>query len=181
MSEPASPTVDAAVCPPRTSGTYALLLRNPASRRLMVGRWRELEVRPGYYIYIGSAFGPGGLRARLNRHFRDNKAMHWHIDYLRSVTIPVGAWISYKPDRLEHSWAQRLESLEGLTKIPGFGCSDCNCSTHLFLSAGAPDRSLISKGLGGEDVEWITVALLDHHGRPDISEATAAAQGRAFF
>jgi len=43
-------------------GTYALILRSEKRSRIQAGRWREIDVEPGYYIYVGSAFGPGGTR-----------------------------------------------------------------------------------------------------------------------
>jgi len=120
-------------------GTYALILRNSSNASLPVGRWRKIGLEPGYYLYIGSAFGPGRVRARLSRHFRDTKVRHWHIDYLREYASPLGVWISYDPDRLEHHWAQSLYNQTELSAVKGFGCSDCDCYSHLFHSSIEPD------------------------------------------
>jgi Uri superfamily endonuclease len=87
-------------------GTYALILQSHTTARVQIGRWREIDVEPGYYIHIGSAFWPGGVRARISRHCRTDKPKHWHIDYLREFVIPIGVWVSYEPERLEHRWAQ---------------------------------------------------------------------------
>ncbi|NIP37734.1 MAG: GIY-YIG nuclease family protein, partial [Candidatus Dadabacteria bacterium] len=65
------------------SGTYTLIYRNRSKTRVQVGRLGKIYIQPGYYIYVGSAFGPGGVRARVSRHFRKTKRSHWHIDYLR--------------------------------------------------------------------------------------------------
>jgi Uri superfamily endonuclease len=65
------------------AGTYALILRSHSKATTQVGRWGRINLETGYYIYIGSAFGPGGVRARVSRHFRKEKRKHWHIDYLR--------------------------------------------------------------------------------------------------
>ena len=54
-------------------GTYALLLACHSAASLQVGRWGLLHTLPGNYIYVGSAFGPGGLESRLSRHFRSDK------------------------------------------------------------------------------------------------------------
>ncbi len=113
-------------------GTYALVLESQSWQQIQVGRWRALELRPGYYVYIGSAFGPGGLRARVARHFRQEKKLRWHIDYLRVHTTPLGVWLSNGPLRLEHIWATRLARSDGFTPLPGFGSSDCRCQSHLF-------------------------------------------------
>jgi Uri superfamily endonuclease len=106
---------------------------------VQIGRWREIDIQPGYYIYVGSAFGPGGVRARVSRHCRTDKPKHWHIDYLREFVILLGVWVSYEPERLEHQWAQALYGLEKMTPIQGFGCSDCRCYSHLFYTVAIPD------------------------------------------
>lgn len=118
------------------TGTYALVLENRIRQNVQIGRWREIAIEPGYYVYIGSAFGPGGVRARVTRHFRTDKKQHWHIDYLRARLTPLGAWVSHEPARLEHTWANALENLNEFRPVPGFGCSDCACNAHLFHTSG---------------------------------------------
>jgi Uri superfamily endonuclease len=135
-------------------GTYALILQNKENATIQVGRWREIECKCGFYIYVGSAFGTGGVRARLKRHCRLQKARHWHIDYLRECVTVLGAWISYEPCRLEHSWAQTIGSSNGITKIKGFGCTDCDCPTHLFFSPEKPSFSTYSGLMEGRMEEW---------------------------
>jgi Uri superfamily endonuclease len=114
------------------TGTYALILQSHALTTIQVGRWREMEIQPGYYIYVGSAFGPGGVRARLSRHLREDKPKRWHIDYLRASVTPLAAWVSYQQERLEHRWALAFYHMSEASAIQGFGCSDCNCYSHLF-------------------------------------------------
>lgn len=46
-------------------GTYALILRSDSAARVRIGHLGVLAATRGYYVYIGSAFGPGGLAARL--------------------------------------------------------------------------------------------------------------------
>jgi Uri superfamily endonuclease len=41
-------------------GTYILVLRSQIGARAKIGRLGYLAVEPGYYLYTGSAFGPGG-------------------------------------------------------------------------------------------------------------------------
>ncbi len=134
------------------SGTYTLLLRCLSRQRIQVGSRRSLQLEPGYYIYVGSAFGPGGVRARVLRHARSTTARHWHIDYLRDVARPVEAWSAYGERKLEHQWAQVLSGLPGMSPVPAFGCSDCDCKTHLFRSSRKPDHERFSEA-AGEDVE----------------------------
>ncbi len=46
---------------------------------------RGVELEPGVYAYVGSAFGPGGLAARLRRHLCGaRRRLWWHIDRLLS-------------------------------------------------------------------------------------------------
>jgi len=116
------------------SGTYALLLESCVNKRIQIGRWREIELQRGYYVYIGSAFGPGGVRARVLRHHGLQKKNHWHIDYLRQHCEVVGAWYTHHPERLEHEWAESLNQSDNFTALKGFGCSDCGCNSHLFYT-----------------------------------------------
>ena len=121
-------------------GTYLLLLHFIKPRHVTVGRLGRHRFAPGWYAYVGSAFGPGGLRARLGHHFRRSAAPRWHIDYLTRVISPAEAWVTVDPKRWEHPFAQRLHrSPESSTPVPGFGASDCRCRSHLFHFAGKPD------------------------------------------
>jgi Uri superfamily endonuclease len=61
-----------------------------------VGIMRCLEFAPGFYAYTGSAFGPGGLRARIGRHLSSTPVIHWHIDYLQQKTAVVEVWFTYE-------------------------------------------------------------------------------------
>ena len=123
----------------RAPGTYVLVLQAESSQRVRVGRWGMLDVQPGYYLYVGSAFGPGGVNARVSRHCRETQARHWHVDYLRDTTAPIEVWCGHGVRDLEHRWAEILGDMRGVSSVPGFGCSDCKCESHLFMSPGKPD------------------------------------------
>lgn len=129
-------------------GTYALILRSRRRTTLTIGRRGSLEIAPGYYVYVGSAFGPGGVAARVRRHFRRAKKKHWHIDYLREVLAPIVAWCSYDAERLEHRWAAVFQDLPGMTPVPGFGCTDCRCEAHLFHCRRMPDARAFGRRCG---------------------------------
>ena len=135
-------------------GTYALALFCSQNSLLKVGRRREMHVEAGFYVYIGSAFGSGGLSARLSRHFRHAKSKHWHIDYLREITTPLFAWVSYAPIRLEHRWAEQVSKQPAFTAIPRFGCSDCRCLSHLFFTASEANLFLLRRSLAGNVEKW---------------------------
>lgn len=137
-----------------TPGTYILLLQNPSFARAQIGRWRAVEFEAGYYLYVGSAFGPGGVRARVLRHFRTEKKKHWHVDYLRDFMQPYEAWYSFEPQPLEHQWAQSLQKMRGMQPVRGFGCSDCHCVSHLFRSSEAPNLALFQGVCGERVAKW---------------------------
>ncbi|HIG40053.1 MAG: GIY-YIG nuclease family protein, partial [bacterium] len=136
------------------SGTYVLILGCDRRKRVQVGRWDTVQLERGFYIYVGSAFGPGGVKARVSRHCRKNKKHHWHIDYIREFLLPLGAWYLHGSEYLEHSWADSLASLDGYCSIPGFGCSDCKCDSHLFHSINKPDVKEFSKAAGCSVEYW---------------------------
>ncbi len=123
-------------------GTYAVIYKCELNIDVQIGRWEKITVEPGYYVYVGSAFGPGGVKARVLRHCRYDKAVHWHIDYLRDTLIPMGAWYSHETDRLEHKWAKIFQDMKNMYAIRGFGCSDCKCYSHFFRTVTFPDFDL---------------------------------------
>src|SRR5208337_3227365 len=67
-------------------GTYALLLSTASDAEIRVGRLGDMRLQSGFYVYVGSALGPGGVRARVNHHMRASPRHHWHIDYVRPQT-----------------------------------------------------------------------------------------------
>ncbi|MHC4769190.1 MAG: GIY-YIG nuclease family protein [Planctomycetota bacterium] len=114
-------------------GTYALLLHCRRLARLRVGRLGVLRTLPGFYVYVGSALGPGGVGARVRRHERASARPHWHIDYLRLGADLVEVWYAHETRRREHQWASIVSALQGgSVPLPGFGASDCGCASHLF-------------------------------------------------
>ena len=101
---------------------------------------------PGIYLYIGSAFGSGGLRARIAHHRKIATRPHWHIDYLRPKTSLKSAWYSCDADKREHLWAEVAGEMDGATVLLGrFGARDCSCATHLFYFAKMFDEACFKK------------------------------------
>ncbi len=131
-------------------GTYAVVLRADAVQAISVGSLGEFRLNPGYFIYVGSAFGPGGVQARVNRHHRRRKRRHWHIDYLTEHLTAVGVWYTHDSHRREHAWAGVMTKIAIEPAIEGFGCSDCGCYTHLFYTASRPSLSSFRRAIARE-------------------------------
>ena len=133
-------------------GTYALLLSTASDAEIRVGRHGDMRLQSGLYIYVGSAFGPGGVRARVSHHLRDSPRPHWHIDYLRPHATIEEVWLCHGRKRREHSWARFLSSMPGVS-VPmlGFGSSDCGCGAHLFFFKSDATRDRILDALSAQE------------------------------
>ena len=112
-------------------GIYVLLIRVPEVQTITVGSLDTILFAPGDYAYVGSALN--GLKARLDRHLRREKKIHWHIDYLLQRAAVTGIIVWRTQDKIECLIAQALSGQ--FDAIPGFGSSDCRCSGHLFFAA----------------------------------------------
>ena len=116
---------------PAEPGAYALVIGTGRPVRLVV-KGREFRIGPGIHVYAGSARGPGGLRARIARHFRRDKAVRWHVDRLTGVAACVAAVAV--PGGRECAIAAALAAGGRFAfAAPGFGASDCRtCPGHLL-------------------------------------------------
>jgi Uri superfamily endonuclease len=173
-------------------GTYVLALWLGSPRQVTIGRLGEFEFPAGWYLYVGSALGSGGLPARVQRHWRhltSEKRAHWHIDYLREQAVWGGAWAcesgrSLPEQDLECRWAATLRSLPGSqVVVPGFGASDCRCATHLIHMPALPAEEWFRSTLGAErmpveeeQAEELLETLIS--GDEESREAAALALGR---
>jgi Uri superfamily endonuclease len=141
---------------PSTRGTYVLALHLPALETISVGSLGEIRFPAGWYLYVGSALGSGGLRARLARHrwrLAAGKRAHWHVDHLREHALWGGAWARASDERLECTWAAELRRLAGAEVVaPQFGASDCRCPAHLVRLPSLPDETWFARVLGAERV-----------------------------
>ena len=87
-------------------GTYCLVLNLQKSQEILVGKLGNFYFEKGYYVYVGSAFGPGGIKARVKRHLKRVKPFHWHIDYFRRKAKVESVMAKEGNIRLEHAWAK---------------------------------------------------------------------------
>ena len=127
-------------------GIYILFLENKVTCEIQVGKLGVYTLPEGYYAYVGTAYGSGGLAARLGRHARSTKKLRWHIDYIREAMRIETAWVSSSERIAEHYVATILAKQSGSeTPIKGFGASDCRCPAHLFLLSALPDMQKLNK------------------------------------
>ncbi len=142
-------------------GTYALVLSSRANGLVRVGRLGVLRLQSGFYVYVGSALGPGGVRGRLRHHFEPSIRPHWHIDYLRWHTSLEEVLYCYDRVPREHQWAQCLGTLPGVCiPLAGFGASDCRCQSHLYFFRSHPSSNAFVRSLRTSRQERPKVRLL---------------------
>ncbi len=115
-------------------GVYVMLIRLGCEKDIQVGKLGKLHFKKGFYAYIGSARGSGGFK-RVTRHFNVasgiNGTRKWHIDYFLPYSEIILAALSPTTENLECAISK---SFSGFSGIPGFGCSDCDCTSHLLYS-----------------------------------------------
>lgn len=106
-------------------GSYFLILKLREDRRI-----KNWNLRKGIYLYVGS--GMKEMESRVSRHLMKRKTKHWHIDYLTSDSYcePVLLLVKFEEKKMECKYARKFNDLS--KGIRGFGCSDCNCHSHLF-------------------------------------------------
>ncbi len=119
---------------PKCPGYYALLIKIQKKTIIDHPKFNKKTLDPGYYIYVGSARGPGGIAARIKRHVKKNKKKKWHIDYLTSKqdvkTILIGYKCTTKPEG-EEKMSHTLEKIAS-PALEKFGSTDKKDETHLY-------------------------------------------------
>ncbi|WP_457567999.1 GIY-YIG nuclease family protein [Desulfurobacterium sp.] len=116
---------------PDGGGSYILVFSMEESVDMKT-RGKSFFIPENVYAYVGSAFGAGGLNRRLLRHFKREKKRHWHLDYLSTSRffVPLAVYC-FIGKRIECKLAKRFA--DSFPFIKRFGCSDCSCSSHLFI------------------------------------------------
>jgi len=125
-------------------GTYTLLIERTAGDSVSVGALGEVEFPAGWYAYTGSALGPGGF-SRIDRHERvvagEHDARHWHVDYLLGDPDSGLDGVVRSPGADAECAVAR--AVDG-DAVPAFGCSDCDCDSHLAYRA---DRAALQESV----------------------------------
>ena len=145
-------------------GTYGLLFYRPGDGRIGVGKLGRFGFPAGFYLYVGSALGPGGLGGRLRRHLSEDKRTHWHVDYLSEQAEIVEIWTVTGEKRLEHLWAAAAGQMPGASMpVAGFGASDCRCPAHLYHFGERPEGMVFERLLQetGQRARPVRVMLID--------------------
>jgi Uri superfamily endonuclease len=115
----------------KVKGSYILLIELATKKDIFVGRLGNVSFPKATYAYVGSAMN--GLRARLARHLRREKKLHWHIDYLLKEAEVEEIILCQGDEKVECSLAQALSGK--FQAVPGFGSSDCKCRSHLYFAS----------------------------------------------
>ena len=127
-----------------------IVARLALDTRLEVGKLGTLDFKAGFYVYAGSARGPGGLAARIGHHLKKSRKPHWHMDYLGRHAEIVEAWFCLANQSCEHAFAEILgRSKARPSAVVGFGCSDCKCPAHLYRFDAMPDFDAFEKQWNG--------------------------------
>jgi len=144
------------------TGTYVLHVLLRSGQEVVVERRggkhgakrRTTYLLPsGNYLYVGSAFGPGGLASRIGRHLSSGaKVRHWDIDFLlaspaRACRVAAWALPSSHKDGAECRWAAAIFDAPGAKPVTGsfnggksergFGAGDCR--RRCGCAEGVPD------------------------------------------
>jgi sugar fermentation stimulation protein A len=112
-------------------GTYILAMKLDNTTKITIGKLGRFTFPAGHYLYFGSAMN--GLHARIARHLRSEKCLHWHIDYLLQQATIIDIWYIESAERLECRLYLEATRLAGASvPVKGFGASDCRCTSHLL-------------------------------------------------
>lgn len=111
-------------------GIYCLIIKVKTDITPKIGALGKIRFKKGIYVYIGSA--QNNLEKRIKRHLSKKKKLKWHIDYLLKNNFIQIERVLYKKAKKP----EECRIVNKLTKtdipIKRFGCSDCNCKSHLF-------------------------------------------------
>ena len=111
-------------------GIYVLIIQVNEGIDVDVGAVGKIAFKKGLYAYVGSA--QTNLEKRIRRHFRKDKPTFWHVDYLLDNGAAKIVKVFFKDANKTEECAIAKVIGEKGAPIGGFGCSDCNCKSHLF-------------------------------------------------
>jgi Uri superfamily endonuclease len=111
-------------------GVYVLVILVGKDIKVNVGALGSTDFEKGLYAYVGSA--QNSLEKRIERHLRKAKRKFWHIDYLLDDRSVKGVKVFHKEAEKSEECRVARELSERAVPVVNFGCSDCDCVSHLF-------------------------------------------------
>jgi Uri superfamily endonuclease len=146
-------------------GTYVVVFRARKSDVVRLGALGTFCLPAGYLLYVGSAFGPGGVARRTDRHLRGSGPQLWNVDFLRGFAEPAELWWTHHHGKVECDWAMALASMpQCCAPAPRAGARDCKrCPTHLYRMKDRPSVAGFAEQLGlrgscGYEINWQSAA-----------------------
>ena len=127
-------------------GVYCLIIRLARKQRIDIGKLGAFDFPAGFYVYVGSA--QNNLKLRIDRHLRQKKKLHWHIDYLlrqgKIISVSLYEGFKYMECVLNH----KVGGIKNAAiPVIGFGSSDCLCDAHLHFFRKNPETEISGIGL----------------------------------
>lgn len=130
-------------------GTYCLIFTSDSKDLVWVGALGEIVLRPGYYVYVGSAMHPRtGVLGRVAYH-AGPPAFRWNVDWVKPFVSLAEVWFSYQPGRPECRWAEAVGAARGAEiHLKQFGARDCKkCPAHFYYFAARPSLAAFRRRL----------------------------------
>ena len=125
---------------------YVVATWVPRRLEITVGALGPVTFERGWYAYVGSA--RHGRDARVARHFRREKPLRWHADYLFTAVPPRLAWLVDGP-LTECELAGALAAQPGASRpVRRFGAGDCRCPGHLIRRGARPTTAVLRAAVG---------------------------------
>jgi len=113
----------------KNKGCYLLVLFLEREKELQIGKLGKFTFKRGFYCYTGSALN--NLQARIDRHLKKSKKLHWHIDYLLSEGEVIRVIAVEITEKIECRLNQSVAKIADAVPVRKFGSSDCSCFSHL--------------------------------------------------
>ena len=111
-------------------GVYVLVISVGKNIKPKIGGLGKIGFKKGLYAYVGSA--QNNLEKRISRHLKKRKKKFWHIDYLTANKVVTIKKVYYKKSNKKEECITAKKLSRVGVPVKNFGCSDCNCESHLF-------------------------------------------------
>jgi len=135
---------------PGLAGNYVIVAESTGDLEVQGKSLGRIHLVRGIYFYCGSAHGPGGLRARINRHRDKDTCKFWHFDCIKEFLRIRQVWWQADEANRECEFSANLMRIpQAQIPLKGFGASDCHskCPAHLIEFKDDVDLEAIFTGL----------------------------------